>query len=172
MEPEISFSPTSFDYLNTSQSSEIFIEKERIGFLGKFNSQMSKKYQINEPVFIAEISLTKIFNYLDKYPRKISYKSISNFPVSEKDLSFVFPESINYNLVLEEIKGVVGDNLQELVIFDIYQNTEMAKEGKKSVSFHLIFQSATKTMENKEIEKIIKSVSEKVEKLFKAKLRN
>ena len=73
--------------------------------------------------------------------------------------------------MLEEIKEVVGDNLQELVIFDIYQNTEMAKEEKKSVSFHLVFQSSVKTLENKEIEKIIKNVSEKVEELFKAKLR-
>lgn len=171
LEPEISFSPTSFDYLNASQSSEIFIEKESIGFLGQVNSQISKKYQINELVFIAEISLTKIFNYLDKYPQKISYKPISNFPVSEKDLSFVFPENINYNLVLKEIRELAGDNLQELVMFDIYQNTEMAKAEKKSVSFHLVFQSSTKTLENKEMEIMIKSIGEKIEKLFSAKVR-
>jgi phenylalanyl-tRNA synthetase beta chain len=171
VEKEISFSLTFLDYLNSSQSSEVFIGKEKIGFLGQINPQVSKKYQINEPVFIAEISLTKIFNYLDKYPRKISYKPISNFPVSEKDLSFVFPENINYNLVLKEIKEVVGDNLQELVIFDIYQNPEMVKEEKKSVSFHLVFQSSVKTLENKEIEKIIKNISERIENLFNAKLR-
>ena len=73
---------------------------------------------------------------------------------------------------MKEIRELAGDNLQELVIFDIYQNTEMAKEGKKSVSFHLVFQSHTKTLENKEIEKIIKNVSERVEELFKAKLRD
>jgi len=133
---------------------------------------MTKKYQINEPVLIAQISLTKIFAYLNNYPPQFHYRPVSNFPTSTKDLSFIFPESINYSKVIQEIRGVASDNLQGINIFDIYQNVELEKERKKSVGFHLIFQSPIKTLENKEIEEILKDIVTKIEKLFAAKVRD
>ena len=171
LEQVINFSPSSLDYLCSSQSSEIFLEKEKIGFLGKIDSRFLQKYQINDSVFAAQISLTKIFNYLDKFPSKFSYKPISNFPISEKDLSFIFAENINYNLVIKLIKENYGDDLLEVNIFDIYRSSEMIKNKQKSVSFRLTFQSSIKTLENTEIEKLTTKITKKIEELFNAKIR-
>ncbi|MEG7978742.1 MAG: hypothetical protein NY202_02325 [Mollicutes bacterium UO1] len=100
------------------------------------------------------------------------YRPVSNFPTSEKDLSFIFPEEINYSEIVKEIRKAGGDNLQAVSIFDVYQSVELTKERKKSASFHLIFQSPAQTLENKEIEKILGDISEKIEKIFMAKLRD
>ena len=154
------------------QSAEIFLGKERIGFFGRIQPLITQKYQISETVFIAQISLSKIFNRLNNSPPRISYQSVSNFPTSTKDLSFVFPESVNYSKVVKEIRKTAGNNLQEVSIFDIYQSAELEQAEKKSVSFHLIFQSSTKTLKNKEIERILEDIIEKVEKVFAAKLRD
>ena len=154
------------------QSAEIFLGKERVGFLGRLHPKTLQKYQFNETIFVAQISLSRIFNQLDNSPRQISYQPVSNFPSSTKDLSFIFPTNINYRELIKEIKGVASNNLREINIFDIFQNTELEKKGKKSVSFHLIFQSSTKTLESKEIEKILENIIEKVEREFSAKLRN
>jgi len=169
---KISFSYAALKYLNSAQSAEVLLEGKKIGFLGQIHPQTTRNYQINEPIFVAQISLSKIFNYLDNFPPRISYQPVSNFPTSEKDLSFIFPEGINYNEIVKEMKRTAGDNLQEVNIFDIYQNAELAQAGKKSVSFHLIFQSSTKTLKNKEIEEILKDIIEKVEKLFAARARD
>lgn len=171
LEPEISFFSSTLDYLNSSQSSEIFLGENKIGFLGQIHPQVTEKYQITNPVFMAQISLTKIFAYLSKSPRKNSYRPIAKFPTSEKDLSFILPDNIDYNQVIRKIKEVAGDNLQEIFIFDVYRNPEMAKEGKKSVSFRLVFQSSIKTLTNSEIEQIIKIIKENLENSFGAKLR-
>ncbi|CAJ0842077.1 10737_t:CDS:2 [Entrophospora sp. SA101] len=168
----VAFVPNSLNYLNSSQSAEIALDQEKIGFFGSIQPLITKKYQINEPVFIAEISLTKIFAYLNNYPPQFHYRPISNFPTSTKDLSFIFPESINYNEAIQEIRKVAGVNLQEVNIFDIYQSVELAKERKKSVGFHLIFQSPLKTLENKEIEEILQDIVARIEKLFAAKVRD
>jgi phenylalanyl-tRNA synthetase beta chain len=157
--------------LSTSQSAAVLLGKEKIGFLGQINPQTALNYQINEPVFITQISLSKIFNYLDNFSPKISYQPVSNFPISEKDLSFLVSENINYNEVSREIKNAGGENLREVSLFDVYQNAEMKKKGKKSISFHLIFQSSSKTLESKETEKIINTIIQKIEELFTAKLR-
>ena len=157
--------------MNPLQSAEIFLDKEKIGFLGQVFPPIVQNYQVNGSVFIAQMSLTKVFNYLINFPRMVEYKAVSNFPVSERDLSFLFPEGLDYNRVIEEIKKVGGVELIEVNIFDVYQSAEMSKKKQKSVSYHLVFQSSTKTLENKEVEKIIIEVSEKIKELFGAELR-
>jgi phenylalanyl-tRNA synthetase beta chain len=171
IEKEIVFSLTSVSFLNSLQSAEIFLGKEKIGFLGQIFPSIVQSYQINEPVFIAQISLTKIFNYLTNFPRVIEYKIVSNFPVSERDLSFLFPEDLDYNRVTKVLKNLGGDKLVGVGIFDVYQNAEMSRKKQKSVSYHLVFQSSTKTLENKEVEKVIIEISEKIKELFRAELR-
>ncbi|WNE41127.1 MAG: Phenylalanine--tRNA ligase beta subunit [Mycoplasmataceae bacterium] len=164
---KISFSSTE----NAHQISEIFLDKDKIGFLGQIESLITKKYQINEPIFMAQISLTKIFNYLSVYPPKFVYRPVSNFPTSEKDLSFIFPQEINYNEVIKEFVENTKESLQEVKVFDVYQNDELLNERKKSVSFRLVFQSLNKTLESNETERIIKEIVEKIEEKFLAKLR-
>ena len=78
----------------------------------------------------------------------------------------------HYNEIVKEIRREAGDNLHEISIFDVYQNAELEQLGKKSVSFHLLFQSSTKTLENKEIEKMLREIVTKIEKIFAAKLRD
>ena len=113
-----------------------------------------------------------MFDYLAKFSSKISYHPVSNFPISERDLSFIFPGSIDYSEVIKEMKNIGGENLQEVKIFDTYRSTEMAKKGQKSVSFRLIFQSLFGTLKNTEVEKVKNAISEKIEKRFAAKLRD
>jgi len=142
---------------------EIFLVQEKIGYLGLQENK--------ETIFFAEISLTKIFHYLTIFPDQLVYKTISNFPTSEKDLSLSFPKNTDYNQVIKEIKRVGGENLTYLKIFDIYQNAELVKKGQQSVSFHLVFQSATKTLEKSEVEQILTNISAKMAELFQAKIR-
>ncbi|KLL05069.1 MAG: phenylalanyl-tRNA synthetase beta chain [Mycoplasmataceae bacterium RV_VA103A] len=169
---EFSFVPTSFEYAYSPQSAEIFLGSKRVGFLGRIHPQISQKYQISEDVFVAQISLSQIFDYLSDLPPQIFYQPVANFPPSRKDLSFIFPARIDYNEVIKEMKKTAGPNLQEVNVFDIYQNAKLRNNKKKSVSFHLVFQSASQTLQNKEIEKILRDITEKVEKIFNAKIRD
>ena len=171
IETEVSFALAPLSYLYPPQSAEIILGGGKVGFFGRLHPQIAQKYQINETIFIAQISLDQITNYLDDFSPKTSYQPVSTFPTSIKDLSFVFSENINYDEVIKVVKETADNNLQEVKVFDIYQSTELERERKKSVSFHLIFQSPTKTLERKEIEKILKNIIERVEKTFAGKLR-
>ncbi|MCE8159202.1 MAG: hypothetical protein I3270_02185 [Candidatus Moeniiplasma glomeromycotorum] len=172
IEEKIRFEPTSLNYLSISQSAEIFLTQQKIGFIGQVNPLITQNYRISEPVFTAQISLTKIFTYLEKIPVLTFYQPLSNFPRSEKDLSFIFPTVIDYQQVIQAMKKLGGRDLQEVSVFDVYQNAELEQQAKKSVSFHLVFQSFTRTLQTAEVEKIAKLIGENIEKLFQAKLRD
>lgn len=163
--------PALETYLTNSQSAEIFLNQQKIGFVGQIKPLIAQKYRISEPVFATQISLTKVFTYLEKFSVPAFYQPLSNFPRSEKDLSFVFPITTNYQQVIQTIKKLGGENLREVKIFDVYQNTELEKQEKKSISLHLVFQSFVRTLEAEEVEKVVQRIGKKVENLFQAKLR-
>jgi phenylalanyl-tRNA synthetase beta chain len=164
---EISFVPPSLADFAQGIRTDLFLAKEKIGYLG-----IQKDNKREELIFLAQISVTRIFNFLAHFPPKIVYQPVSNFPKSEKDLSFFFPLVItDYNEIIKEIKSNGGSDLREVKIFDVYQNEELTAKGIKSVSFRLVFQSLVKTLEKSEIEKVIENINQKIIKLFKAEIR-
>jgi len=172
LENEIFFSNNDFHFLSFFQRADINLREKKIGFLGKIDSKILKDYNLTEPVFILELSFTKLFSFIDKN-LKICYSNnnnfFSNYPISEKDISLIFSEDIDYKTIIKKIEQKNILFLKKIEIFDIYRNEEMIIKEEKSVTFRLIIQNFKKTLENKEIEKVIFNVIELLEKEFNAK---
>jgi len=66
VEEKINFVPSKIKELHLYQSADILLNQEKIGFLGQIHPQVSKKYQINQPVFGTQISLSKLLFFLEK----------------------------------------------------------------------------------------------------------
>ena len=162
---EISF--LSSDNSNQKSKIEVLLDQKNIGFL---EQQFIKEK--NKKVFFAQISLTQIFNFLANSSPSVSYQPISNFPTSEKDLSLIFSASTDHNQVIKGIKKIGGEDLREVEIFDVYQNPQLIKEGKKSISFHLIFQSAKRTLKKTEIENNMTIIINKLKEMFQTEERS
>lgn len=146
---KISFFQSNKNYENI----EIFLNKEEIGFVKKLELKNSKNF-----VWISQISLTKIFNFINNNNKTFSYRIISNFPSSERDLTIIIKEKFNYNKIIEKIKKFEKIILKDAFIIDFYQNDKMKKESKLSVTIRLIFQSYNRNLENREIEEIINNI--------------
>jgi phenylalanyl-tRNA synthetase beta subunit len=102
---KVNFLPANSN-LNSRLKGEIFLDQKNIGYLGMVDNSENKK-----PIFFAQISLTKFFAYLLHNPQQISYQPISHFPTSEKDLSLVISDNVDYNEVVRETKKVGGEDL-------------------------------------------------------------
>jgi len=89
--------------LHPYQSADIFLNQKKIGFLGQIHPQVRKKYQLDQPVFGAQISLSKLFIFLAENS-KLNYQTVSLFPKIEQDLSFYLTENIPASKVIEIIK--------------------------------------------------------------------
>ena len=78
-------------------------------------------------------------------------------------------ESVGPILEMVEKKG--GKNLIETYPTEIFENKDNIGEGKKSVTFKMIFQDKEKTLEDKDVNPIIDEIIDIAEKKFNAKLR-
>jgi len=100
---KISFVPSQIKKLHPCQGADILLNQKKIGFLGQIHPKIRKNYQINQPVFGAQISLSKLFVFLLENS-KLNYQTVSLFPKIEQDLSFYLAESISASKVTEIIK--------------------------------------------------------------------
>ena len=83
------------------------------------------------------------------------YNSISEFPSSTRDFSFLISDHTKYEKFISDIQSIEDEDLKDSFIFDFYKN-ELTQEIK--VGIRMVFQSKTKTLSDKDISKILKKI--------------
>jgi len=61
--------------------------------------------------------------------------------------------------------------LAEAELFDYFTDEKKIGKGKKSLAFHLIFQSSDRTLTSEEVDGEMKKIIARLEKSFKAEIR-
>jgi phenylalanyl-tRNA synthetase beta chain len=140
-----------------------------LGNLKPISKELKKVYDLDQPAFVAELSLNAIEDALGKIPAK-GYQPIPKFPVFEFDIALIVDSTISAGELMNGIKSKAGETLQNIEIFDVFEGDSIGK-GNKSIAFRLHFLDRNKTLNIKEVEPIINRVVKFLEKEFSAKLR-
>ena len=92
------------------------------------------------------------------------------FPSSHRDLALVVDENVLVGGMIETIKKTVGDMLENIELFDIYQG-EQVPNGYKSVAFNLTFRKQDATLTQEEVNEAINKILVRLESTYQAKIR-
>lgn len=112
--------------------------------------------------FIDENSFELDLGQLVKFAtEEIEYRPVSKYPAVTRDVAVLVPLETKMTSVTDVIENTAGELLIDSDLFDLYESEELGK-SKKSLAFHLIFQSRDRTLSDKEVnvlmEKIIKAL--------------
>ena len=145
---------------------KIFIGKTYIGSLYKMTENYLKRFEIEKPVFVAELDL----GILKNLPKTVVvFKKISNYPKVERDISFFVDNKIPYEKIESTIWKSADKLLVNVHLFDLYFDPK--KSDKKSLAVRLEFQSYERTLTAEEIEYKINRITSALEKEFNVQLR-
>ena len=86
-----------------------------------------------------------------------AFQPLSRFPSVRRDLALVVAESVAADMVLRCVRNSCGAALRDLQLFDVYRGQGI-DSGKKSLALGLIFQSASSTLTDTEIEEMVAGV--------------
>jgi|AntAceMinimDraft_16_1070373.scaffolds.fasta_scaffold00273_14 phenylalanyl-tRNA synthetase beta chain len=145
---------------NLNKSAEIKINGKEIGFIGELSSRILSKLGVKVPVIAFEIDFDKLVGFCSE---EQEYVKISKFPSAVRDVSILLPFRVKVAEVLNEINIAGGELVQDVDIFDIYEG-EGLTEGRKSVAFHIVFQSKNRTLEGGEIDELFRKIIKALEK--------
>ena len=98
------------------------------------------------------------------------FDHIVSYPIVERDLNFVLEEKILIGDLVSTIKENGKDILISVEPSNIFRHKSLG-DNNKSVTINLIFQSSTKTLEDKDVNLIIDEIIKVISNKYSAKLR-
>lgn len=142
---------------------------QNLGEFGQIHPSYANSNGLASETYLFEFSLKDIQNQLQENKLPV-FKEYSSYPKVIKDLSFVIPKDRNF-LELKNLLFLNGTKfLSEINLLDEYRGSSIPKEYT-SLCLQLIFQSNEKTLENKEIERIINNLQSVLTNKFNAIIR-
>ena len=101
---------------------------------------------------------------------KKKFNPISKFPKVERELNFVVANTLDTGEISSVIKKTGKGLIKFINPVNLYRHESLGND-KKSIVFKMIFQSESKTLEDKEVNFIIDHIISKISSTFKAELR-
>ncbi|NLL69314.1 MAG: phenylalanine--tRNA ligase subunit beta [Acholeplasmataceae bacterium] len=140
----------------------IIYEDEIVGILGEIHPKLLK----DERVYALEVNLEKLLT------KEVvnDYIPVSRYPSIERDIAFVVSKEISVNKIEAIIEQTARKYLVSLNLFDVYEG-ENIKKDKRSLAYRLVFNSNEKTLESSDVDKVMRSVMNRLSHLFEAEIR-
>jgi len=151
-----------------SEGVQLKIKEKTLIEMGLVKQNLLNKYDINEPVYIAEFHLENILKHSYKEP--LIYKNISKHPSSRRDFSLLIDESVDFNSIKNIAFKTDNKILKSVNLFDVYKGKELPSE-KKSYGVSFNFQDNKRTLTDKEIDSIMDKLFMNLKKELKVELR-
>jgi phenylalanyl-tRNA synthetase beta chain len=159
-------SPTKSDVF--SEGIILSLGKNKLVEFGVLKKRILKEFGIKQEVLFADFDWTAMLTISGK--KKIKVSELPKFPAVKRDLALLLDEKISfkeiYNLAFQSERNL----LKDVGLFDVYQGEKLPK-GKKSYAVSFLLQDSTKTLTDKQIEKIMQKLQQTFEKSFQAVLR-
>ncbi len=164
----VKFAPHSQLGLHPGKTALISINNIELGVVGVLHPSVLKPLGLSKQEVIAfELNLEG--KLLDKSPSE--FKLWSKFPQVRRDLTLVISNEITANSILEAIYALQISELQDIVIFSVYQGKGVP-ENAKSVSLGLILQDFSSTLTEQQIEQTMTKIITLLSDQFSAELRS
>ena len=161
----------------TTFSSDIFSEgitlsvdkSKTLACYGLVSKKILKQFDIDAPLYYAEINLPLLFAKSAKQ-NKVFFAELPKYPEVKRDLALL----IDKNVTFAQIKAIAQKTekklLKRISLFDVYEGKNMP-EGKKSYAVSFYLQDETKTLQDKQIEKIMEQLIANFKREIGAELR-
>ncbi|WP_298546551.1 phenylalanine--tRNA ligase subunit beta [uncultured Parabacteroides sp.] len=140
----------------------------QLGTMGIVNPKICKEMDIETEVYYAELSWTLLMKEIKK--SKVTFSEISKFPAVKRDLALLLDKNVQF----AEIEKVATESERKLLkgvaLFDVYEGKNLPA-GKKSYAVSFYLQDEGKTLNDKQIDAIMKKIRTNLEQKLGAQLR-
>jgi phenylalanyl-tRNA synthetase beta chain len=163
-------SKTTETILHPYKSAQLYLnETMNLGVFGQIHPILANQLNISSNIYLFEFDVQVITTQLQK-TKLVLYKEYSMYPKIIKDLSFIIKRDIPFKEIQETLYSNGTTFLSEVNLLDEYQGQSIPDQHT-SLCLQLIFQSSDKTLENKEIENIIRKLQTLLVNKFNAVIR-
>ena len=149
--------------LNLSEApSDIFeygislvINGKTLGYLGMVSKRICKDFDIKQEVYFAELEWESLFKMAKK--NRVQFNEIPKYPEVRRDLALLVNEDVTFAQIKEVAQKSERKLVKDINLFDVYKGANLG-EGKKSYAVSFILQDDSKTLTDKQIDKVMNNL--------------
>lgn len=168
----VTYEPLDHPTFRPGQTARLMLGEVPVGTMGVIHPQVVESYGFRttreQPVLAADIDLEVL------YPRMEHarvFEPVSAYPAVREDLAIIVDRQIAASEVANTLRQVGGFLLKDVELFDVYVGQQIPS-GKKSLAYHLTFQSPGKTLTDKDVSKQRARIIKQLEQRLGARLRD
>ena len=162
----IKTSPVKTDVF--SEGIVLSLGKNKLVEFGVIKKKILKEFGIKQEVLFADFDWTSILSISGK--KKIKVSMLPKFPSVKRDLALLLDQKITFKEIYDLAFQSERNLLKDVGLFDVYEGDKLP-EGKKSYAVSFVLQDNNKTLEDRQIDKIMQKLQQSFEKNLGAVLR-
>jgi phenylalanyl-tRNA synthetase beta chain len=126
-------------------------EPQDLGLLATLDPRVARELEVDADTAVAALSLDALL----RCERRVRpYRPVPRFQGLKLDVAFAAPEATPAGSLLALIEAAGKGLLQSVELFDVYRGPNLPP-GSKSLAFHLLLQSADRTLEEADQRKFL-----------------
>ncbi len=155
-------------WYHPGRSGALCLGKTVLAVFGELHPKILNAFDVKGPVVACEV-------YLDAVPpskgkTKAKALKVSALMPLTRDFAFVMDQNVEASKLLNAIKGLDKELIEDVRIFDVYQGDKLP-EGKKSLAVEVVIQPKEKTLTDEEIDLLSQRIIGIAAKVAGAELR-
>ncbi len=151
-----------------SEGLECKLNGKHLGFYGVVRKAILKKMDLKQEVFHADFDWDNILTLINT--NNVAFKEIPKFPAVNRDLALLIDDGIGFQQIYDIAWKTEKRLLRNVSLFDVYTGKNLPK-GKKSYAVSFTLQDESKTLTDKQIDKIMSKLTSNYQKELNAELR-
>ncbi|MFI1744137.1 phenylalanine--tRNA ligase subunit beta [Thalassobellus sediminis] len=142
--------------------------KTKLVDFGIIKNPILKHFDISQEVLFADFNWDTILEIVKR--NKITFKTIAKYPAVKRDFALLLDDNVSFESIYKLAKQSEKQLLKSVNLFDVYQGKNLPK-GKKSYAVSFTLQDENKTLNDKQIDKIMSKLQSSFETQLGAELR-
>jgi phenylalanyl-tRNA synthetase beta chain len=162
------FQVKSFSSEIYSDGLEYSYNNMMIAHLGIVSKTILKQHGLQAEVFYADIHWTLLLKAIKK--QKVAYTPLPKFPEVKRDLALLVDHEVSFSMIKMWAHRTERELLKSVSIFDVYEGSNLP-EGKKSYAVSFVLRDDSKTLNDKQIEKVMEKLVHTFQRELGAQIR-
>jgi phenylalanyl-tRNA synthetase beta chain len=147
---EVAFAADTPSWLQAGRSATALLDGQPMAQFGELSASETARRKLRQPVYLAQIDLAKLY----ALPlRQVTAREISRFQAVERDFSFTFPDSMQWQTIAAAIRALAIPELQRLSPTEIFRDAKgkSVPPGFYAILLKCVFQSNERTLREDEL---------------------
>ncbi len=157
------------EHARFAYGADIYHRERHLGRMGLLAANMVKAFDLDDEVFYGVIEWDELVKHLGV--GDVAYAEVPRFPAMRRDFALLLDKDVPFAELQRLAFTTEKKILQEVSLFDLFEDSKKLGEGKKSYAVRFIFQHPDRTLKDKEVDKVMEKLARTYEKQLGAAIR-